>query len=102
MSYDRFADQNLILRDELALDRTRLANERTLLSYARTGLMLAVTGGTAIKLFGEQSKQWVLWGGVLIIVGVAIGLFGLMRFSTMAKELIRLRKAVDRERSAGG
>lgn len=102
MSYERFADENLILRDELALDRTRLANERTLLSYARTGLMLAVTGGTAIKLFGEQSEQYLLWGGVLIFVGVAIGIFGLMRFFTMAKELNRLRKAVDRERSAGG
>jgi putative membrane protein len=101
MPYDRFQQDELILRDELALDRTRLANERTLLSYARTGLMLAVTGGTAIKLFGEESKQYVLWGGVLIIVGIAIGLFGLWRFFAMSKELNRLRQVVDRERSAG-
>lgn len=100
MAYDRFEHSELLLRDELALDRTRLANERTLLAYARTGLMIVVTGATAIKLFGEESQQYVLWGGVLIGVGIAIGLFGLWRFFAMSKQLRRIGKAVDRERAA--
>ena len=102
MPYDRFQHDELILRDELALDRTRLANERTLLAYARTGLMVVVTGATAIKLFGEQNLQYVFWGWVFVVIGVVIGVFGIWRFFLMAKELGRLRKVVDRERAASG
>ena len=42
MSTASTSDENLILRDHLALDRTRLANERTLLAYIRTAFMLLV------------------------------------------------------------
>ena len=36
--------EDLILRDELALERTKLANERTFLAYARTAIMLGISG----------------------------------------------------------
>ena len=51
--YERFTSSELILRDELAIDRTVLANERTLLSYIRTGLAFAVTGAGAIHFFAS-------------------------------------------------
>ena len=35
--YEGFAKSDLILRDQLAIDRTLLANERTVLAYIRTG-----------------------------------------------------------------
>ncbi|HQZ43477.1 MAG TPA: DUF202 domain-containing protein, partial [Flavobacteriales bacterium] len=37
-------NEDLILRDHLALVRTRLANERTLLSYIRSALYLLLGG----------------------------------------------------------
>jgi len=69
-------NQQLILRDVLAIDRTRLANERTLLAWVRTAVMLLVSGMTLMKLF---AGVWVLetLGLVLIpvaLVAVAIGL----------------------------
>ena len=42
--YERFRDEELILRDELAVDRTILANERTLLAYLRTALTFLTVG----------------------------------------------------------
>ena len=41
--YLRFDWSNLILRDELAVERTLLSNERTLLAYLRSGAALLVS-----------------------------------------------------------
>ena len=42
--YAHFDRAHIILRDELAMDRTALANERTLLAYVRTSLALLLAG----------------------------------------------------------
>ena len=42
--YSRFVETQLILTDELAIDRTLLANERTLLAYLRAGMALIIAG----------------------------------------------------------
>jgi putative membrane protein len=98
VSYERFQSEQLILRDELALDRTRLANERTFLAYERTGLMLVAAGATAIKLFGESS--WAAGcGWVLVVLGVLVAAFGMWRFIVMAASLRRIGKLVDDERA---
>ena len=65
----------IILRDYLALERTRLANERTLLAYSRTSLYMLL-GGIAFLQLEDFSK--IVWVGylaigmsiVLIIVGI--------------------------------
>ena len=63
MSYRDFNEDELILRDHLALDRTRLAIERTFLAYVRTAIMVAVSGVTLIKLFPDSwSAQISGWG----------------------------------------
>ena len=66
-------------RNELALIRTDLANERTLLAYIRTSLMMAGTGGTLIKFFAESRDMLVL-GIVLVIIGAALFVLGIVRF----------------------
>ena len=48
-------DQQVILRDYLAIERTRLANERTLLSYIRSSLYLLLG---SIAFF--QLNFWIL------------------------------------------
>jgi putative membrane protein len=54
--YDRFKNNELILRDELAVDRTLLANERTLLAYLRfKGIgYLCLPVGIALGIFGQH------------------------------------------------
>ncbi len=44
--YARFKGEDLILRDELAINRTILANEATLLAYVRSALTLIIAGVT--------------------------------------------------------
>jgi putative membrane protein len=46
--YSRFEAAELILRDQLAIDRTLLANERTFLSYLRSGVALLIAGVSII------------------------------------------------------
>lgn len=70
---------HLILRDELAIDRTRLANERTMLAWLRTALMLLVSGITLLKLF-EGNGLMELGGEVLIPVSFLAAGLGLHRY----------------------
>lgn len=76
--YARFKDEELIVRDYLAGDRTALANERTLLSYIRTALGFALAGGSVIHFLDSLAADFV--GGTLLALAVAISVFGLQRF----------------------
>ena len=86
MSTASTSDENLILRDHLALDRTRLANERTLLAYIRTAFMLLVAGATALKFFAETPAV-VITAWLFIVLGVIVAGFGAWRFVTMRRTI---------------
>lgn len=59
--YARFADDELTLRDLLAVDRTVVANERTLLGFIRTSLALLLTGASLIKFSDSQALNLAGW-----------------------------------------
>lgn len=61
--YDRFKGDALILRDQLAIDRTKLANDRTLFSVIHLSLVLLVSGVSIIHFFG---------GGWWYVIGLAL------------------------------
>ena len=86
--YDRFTEQEMILRDHLAVDRTILANERTLLSYVRTALGLVAAGFTLLHFF-EGTGPTLL--GVLLVLlgGVAVGI-GLIRYRRVDQRIQQL------------
>lgn len=50
MSKENFNEEQLIVRDFLARQRTTLANERTLLSYIRTALYFLVSGTALMEV----------------------------------------------------
>jgi putative membrane protein len=78
--------QPLILRDELAIDRTRLANERTLLAWLRTALMMLASGLTLIKLFeGVVSAE--LLGAALIPISAITAFYGVRRFFIVREQI---------------
>ncbi|GAB2885573.1 hypothetical protein GCM10027046_12500 [Uliginosibacterium flavum] len=87
--YARFQSEDLILRDELAIDRTLLANENTLLAYLRSALTLVIAGVTFIHFF---AASWLLWLGVAFVpLGIGVGLFGGWRFWKMQKSICTVR-----------
>jgi len=87
--YSRFADTQLILRDELAIDRTLLANERTLLAYLRSGVALFIAGITMVH-FSEQG-WFMLIGAACMPAGIICGIIGIIRFFKMNSSILLIR-----------
>lgn len=87
--YSRFGDKELILRDELAVDRTRLANERTLLAYLRAGVALMIAGVSIIHF--SQHGWFRVIGFVCIPSGVLTGIVGVVRFRKMNRTIAAVR-----------
>ncbi len=100
--YSRFEKDQLILRDELAIDRTLLANERTLLAYLRSGVALVIAGVSIIH-FSNEGWFWMM-GVFCIPIGVIVGIIGVARYRKMNRSisLIRRQAATDSEPSSQG
>jgi putative membrane protein len=68
----------IILRDYLALERTKLANERTLLAYSRTSLYMLL-GGIAFLQLKDFEK--IIWVGYLALgLSIVLIIVGLYRY----------------------
>jgi len=81
MAYGKFTEEELILRDYLAIDRTVLANERTFLAYIRTALTLFVAGVSFVQFFDSALVEIVGWA--FIPVGIVTFIIGLLRYTKM-------------------
>ena len=81
--YSRFSEDELMLRDFLAIDRTVLANERTFLAYVRTALTLVIAGVTLERLF--DSSVTLVAGILFVLAGVGLLAIGGMRYNYMRK-----------------
>ncbi|MBM3294787.1 MAG: DUF202 domain-containing protein [Candidatus Aminicenantes bacterium] len=88
--YSRFETEGLILRDELAIDRTLLANERTLLAYLRSGVALIIAGAS-IMHFSTVGWFWAV-GAACVPIGIVVGIIGIVRYRRMSALISRLRK----------
>ena len=87
--YTRFENDELILRDELAIDRTLLANERTLLAYLRSGVALVLAGVTMMH-FAQHGWFWML-GVACLPSGLISALIGIVRHHKMNAAIPRVR-----------
>jgi len=90
--YSRFGDSALILRDELAIDRTILANERTLLAYLRSGVALLIAGVSIMHLAQAAWFQWVGLG--CLPLGLVAVVVGIARYRAMARAIAVVRRQV--------
>ena len=82
-------NENLNLRECLALERTTLANERTFLSYARTAVMVFITGITGFKLFGDNLIIFILgWGAILF--STILFFVGLKKYMRRFRSLVSM------------
>lgn len=96
--YSRFAADQLILRDELAIDRTLLANERTLLAYLRSGVSLVIAG-VSIMHFATDAWFWGV-GVACVPSGVVATIVGVVKYRMMDRGISRLRKQFQAAREA--
>lgn len=81
-------DEEIILRDYLAIERTRLANERTLLSYIRSSLYLLLGGIAFFQLKNFPDFKYL---ALLALVFSAIFfVIGIYRFTLLKKSLKKL------------
>ncbi len=88
--YSRFDGDQMILRDELAVDRTMLANERTLLAYLRSAAALLIAG-VSIMHFSEATSWFRMVGVACVPAGIVAGIVGTARFWRMHRAISRLR-----------
>src|ERR1035437_6341978 len=88
--YKRFDSDDLILRDELAIDRTLLANERTLMAYLRSGVALLIAGVSIIH-FSHEGWFWAI-GIACIPTGIITGIVGAARYRRMNRSIFLIRR----------
>lgn len=93
--YLKFDGNDLILRDELAIDRTLLANERTLLAYLRSGMALLIAG-VSIMHFSHEGWFWAA-GVACIPIGIITGIVGVARYRKMNKSIYLVRNRSEKE-----
>ena len=87
---EKDSSKDVILRDELAIDRTALANERTLLAYLRSGIALVIAGAS-IMHFVDQGWLWMT-GLACVPLGIVAGIIGTIRYLRMCKSINDARK----------
>lgn len=92
--YSAYHQQNLTLRDTLALDRTLLAMERTVLAWMRTALTLFIAGLTLFHF----AEGWLAWLGIgMVPIAAFIAAVGLRRYRAARS---RLRMLLENTRAA--
>ena len=87
--YQRFLREELILRDELAIDRTLLANERTLMAYIRLSITMVIAGVSIIHFAMEKWFETI--GFLCVPIGIAAGILGWIRYQRMDLEIREIR-----------
>lgn len=85
--YGQLKDEEMILRDHLAVDRTALANERTFLAYVRTALAAGGAGAVLIHFFEAWPVR--ILGVVLVVAAVAFLVVGSLRYLRLQARLAR-------------
>ena len=94
--YSRFQQEQLTLRDELAVDRTVLANERTMLAYVRTALGFLILGLTFLHFLKEAIYRAA--GYMFIGVAAMVLLIGMVRFIWTRIELGQIQRNATEEK----
>ncbi len=66
MAYEKQKEDELILRDRLAVERTKLAEERTTLAYIRTGMSIMLAGFFFMGYFTQGAFHYLGYATVAV------------------------------------
>ncbi len=75
VAYPKRLEKELVLRDELAIERTKLAEERTSLAYIRTGMSLFL-GGLFFVGYFQPDTIYSYIGYATIFAAILFTLYG--------------------------
>lgn len=89
---DDKTNNDLILREKLAIERTRLANDRTLLSFIRTSLYFGIAG-ISVNSIIVLTYGWVLEMG-FIIFSMFLIVIGIIRYRRVREKINDSKKYV--------
>ena len=91
--YSQVDNENLILRDYLAADRTKMANERTFLAYLRTGLCFLVSGAAFVNYALHTITLIIGW--IFIPFGIVTMGVGIMRYRRVGRSISKFNVDYD-------
>lgn len=90
----QFTNQDeIILRDYLAMERTKLANERTLLAYIRSSLYLLLGGLGLLQL--QEFENIHFLGYVSLFLTVLFLCVGIYRYHKLRRRLENYYQQID-------
>lgn len=98
--YERFKEEEFILRDQLAIDRTKLSADRTFLSYSRTALTMVIAGLTALHFIAGEGIVWSTLSWLSLFGGVVVFVYGLYGYRKILSDIERGRERLKREKRA--
>ncbi len=75
---------------KLTIEMTYLSNERSILAYLRTFIVFISTGVAILNI--EKFREYTFWGYLTIFIGIIILLFGIYRFFTVRKNIVKIVK----------
>lgn len=82
---EKESENELIVRDYLARQRTKLANDRTLLSYIRTSLYFLVSGTALVKV--EDLANIKEFGYLSFFISIFFLIWGITNFLTIKRKI---------------
>lgn len=87
-------NKDLILRENLAIERTEMANDRTLLAFLRTSLYLFIAGITINSVL--QLKQGLAIEITFIALSVICMVVGVFKYRSQKKRIDQSKRRVGR------
>lgn len=85
-------NKDLILRENLAIERTLMANDRTVLSFIRTALYFAIAGLTLHQLVPQvvgAGATWLFFALAALLLGI-----GLYKYAVQLRKIKAYRRQV--------
>ncbi len=82
---EKDTENDLIVRDFLARQRTKLANDRTLLAYVRTSLYFLVSGTALMKV--EDLANIKEFGYLSFMISVILVITGFVNYFRIKKKI---------------
>lgn len=82
-------EDEAVVDELLAVERTELANERTFLAYVRTALTLFVAGASFIQFFKYTLIQVIGWA--FLAFGILSFIYGFSRYKRLKRSFESLK-----------
>ena len=92
MSTRSVINKDLILRENLAIERTKMAQYRTFLAFIRTALYFPVAGVTMHQALNISYGIYLQWSGISI--GVLIMIAGFIFLKRSGKKILDQSKHI--------